>query len=70
MRFLEKKIGSTTTAVILDRFPNRYHIHLEEYLLEVDMPAGPGREFVPGDQVLVRIDKSNARQGILKIVPV
>jgi len=70
MRFLEKKIGSTTTAVILDRFANRYHIHLEEYLLEVDMAAGPGREFVPGDQVLVRIEKSNARQGILKIVPV
>jgi len=70
MRFLEKKIGSTTTAVILDRFPNRHHIHLEEYLLEVDMAAGPGREFVPGDQVLVRIEKSNARQGILKIVPV
>jgi exoribonuclease-2 len=70
MRFLEKKIGSTTTAVILDRFPNRYHIHLEEYLLEVDMAAGPGREFVPGDQVLVRIEKSNARQGILKIVAV
>ena len=70
MRFLEKKIGSTTTAVVLDRFPNRYFIHLEEYLLEVDMPATSGREFVPGDQVLVRIEKSNARQGILKITPV
>ena len=70
MRFLEKKIGSTTTAVVLDRFQNRYFIHLEEYLLEVDMPATSGREFVPGDQVLVRIEKSNARQGILKITPV
>jgi exoribonuclease-2 len=70
MRFLEKKIGSTTTAVILDRFSNRYHIHLEEYLLEVDIAANPGREFIPGDQVLVRIEKSNARQGILKIVAV
>jgi exoribonuclease-2 len=70
MRYLEKKIGSTTTAVVLDRWPNRYLIYLEEYLLEVDMPALPGREFVPGDQVLVRIDKSNARQGVLKIVPV
>jgi exoribonuclease-2 len=70
MRFLEKKIGSTTTAVVLDRFPHRYLIHLEEYLLEVDMPVSPGREFVPGDQVLVRIEKSNARQGILRIVPV
>jgi len=69
-RFLEKKIGSTTTAVVLDRFPNRYFIHLEEYLLEIDMPATSGREFVPGDQVLVRIEKSNARQGILKITPV
>jgi exoribonuclease-2 len=70
MRFLERKIGSTTTAVILDRFPNRYHIHLEEYLLEVDMAATPSREFVPGDQILVRIERSNARQGILKIVAV
>ncbi|HXZ38097.1 MAG TPA: ribonuclease catalytic domain-containing protein [Thermodesulfobacteriota bacterium] len=69
-RYLEKKIGSTTTAVVLDRWPNRYLIYLEEYLLEVDMPAIPGREFIPGDQVLVRIEKSNARQGILKIVPV
>jgi hypothetical protein len=70
MRYLEKKIGSTTTAVVLDRWPTRYLIYLEEYLLEVDMPAVPGREFIPGDQVLVRIEKSNARQGILKIVPV
>lgn len=70
MRYLEKKIGSTTTAVVLDRWPNRYLIYLEEFLLEVDMPAIPGREFIPGDQVLVRIEKSNARKGILKIVPV
>ncbi len=69
-RYLEKKTGSTTTAVVLDRWPNRYLIYLEEYLLEMDMPAIPGREFIPGDQVLVRIEKSNARQGILKIVPV
>jgi len=69
-RYLEKKIGSTTTAVVLDRWPNRYLIYLEEYLLEVEMPAIPGREFIPGDQVLVRVEKSNARQGILKIVPV
>jgi exoribonuclease-2 len=69
-RYLEKKIGSTTTAVVLDRWPNRYLIYLEEYLLEVEMPAIPGREFIPGDQVLVRIEKSNARQGILKIMPV
>jgi len=70
IRYLEKKVGSTTTAVILDRFPNRYLVHLEEYLLEADMAAPPGRDFVPGDQVLVRVEKANARQGILKIVPV
>ena len=69
-RYLEKKVGSTTTAVILDRFPNRYLIHLEEYLVELDMPAAVGRQFEPGDQVLVRVEKANARQGILKIIPV
>jgi exoribonuclease-2 len=70
MRYLEKKVGSTTTAVVLDRFSNRYLIHLEEYLLEVDMPAMPGREFEPGDQVLVRVEKARARSGTLKIAPV
>ncbi len=43
MRYLEKKVGSTTTAVVLDRWPSRYLIYLEEFLLEVDMPAVPGR---------------------------
>jgi exoribonuclease-2 len=70
MRYLEKKVGSTTTAVILDGFPNRYLIHLEEYLLEVDMPATSGKDFVPGDQVLVRVERANARSGVLKIMPV
>jgi exoribonuclease-2 len=70
MRYLEKKAGSTTTAVILDRFSHRYLVHLEEYLLEVDMATASGREFEPGDQVLVRVERSHARTGTLKVVPV
>lgn len=70
MRYLEKKVGSTTPAVILDRFPNRYLVHLKEYLLEIDMAATPVLDFIPGDEVLVRVEKANARQGILKIAPV
>jgi len=69
-RYLEKRIGSTTTGVVLDRFPNRYLVHLNEYLLEVDMPATAGRNFEPGDQLLVRIEKAHARSGTLKIGPV
>ena len=70
LRYLEKRMGSTTPAMILDRFSNKYLIHLSEYLLEVDMAADSGRDFVPGDQVLVRIEKANARSGILKVAPV
>jgi exoribonuclease-2 len=70
LRYLEKRMGSTTPAMILDRFSNKYLIHLSEYLLEVDMAANSGRDFVPGDQVLVRIEKANARSGVLKIAPV
>jgi exoribonuclease-2 len=69
-RYLEKRIGSTTTGVVLDRFPNRYLVHLNEYLLEVDMPATAGRNFEPGDQLLIRIEKAHARSGTLKIGPV
>jgi exoribonuclease II len=70
LRHLEKRIGSTTTAVVLDKFPNRYLVHLNEYILEVDMAPIPGRDFVPGDQILVRVEKANARTGIFKIAPV
>jgi len=70
LRFLEKKLGSTTTADVLDRIPNRYLVHLTEYLLEIDMAVTPGRDFVPGDEILIRIEKAHARSGILKIVPV
>jgi exoribonuclease-2 len=70
LRFLEKRIGSTTPAVILDRFSHRYLVYLEEYLMELDMSPTAGREFVPGDQVLVRVDRVHARSGTLKIVPV
>jgi exoribonuclease-2 len=70
LRYLEKRVGSTTTAVILDRFTNRYLIHLNEYLLEVDMASSSSRDFVPGDQILVRVEKANARSGVLKIAPV
>jgi exoribonuclease-2 len=70
LRYLEKRMGATTPAMILDRFSNKYLIHLSEYLLEVDMAANSGRDLVPGDQVLVRIEKANARSGVLKIAPV
>ena len=70
LRHLEKRIGSTTPAVILDRFPHRYLIYLEEYLMEADMPATPGRDFISGDQVLVKVERAHARSGTLKIAPV
>ena len=70
LRHLEKRPGATTKGVILDRFPNRYLVHLNEYLLEVDMPVVSGRSFEPGDQLLIRIEKAHARSGTVKIVPV
>jgi exoribonuclease-2 len=69
-RYLEKRMNSTTRAVILDRFPNKYLIHLNEYLLEVDMSTNSSRDFVPGDELLVRVERANARAGVLKIAPV
>ena len=69
LRYLEKRVGSTTKGIVLDRFPNKYLVHLYEYLLEVDMAVTSGRNFVPGDQLLIRVEKVNARSGVLKIAP-
>ncbi len=68
-RYLEKKIGATFTAVVLDRLANKYIVHINDFLLEIEMPFLPGREFVPGDEILVRVDKAHARSGVLKISP-
>lgn len=68
-RFLEKRVGATFTAVVLDRLNNKYLVHLNDFLLEVEMPVISGREFIPGDEILVRVEKANARSGILKISP-
>ncbi len=68
-RYLEKRIGSTTIAVVLDRFPNRYLVHLNEFMLDVEMPM-TDRGYVAGDQLLVRIEKAHARSGVLRIAPV
>jgi exoribonuclease-2 len=69
LRYLEKRIGSTTRGVILDRFPNRYFVHLPEYLLEIDMVANSGRDFEAGDEILIRVEKAHARSNLLKIAP-
>ncbi|MBI4495309.1 MAG: RNB domain-containing ribonuclease [Deltaproteobacteria bacterium] len=69
LRYLEKRIGSTTPAVILDRFPHKHLVHLSEFLLEIEMPPPAGHDLVPGDQVLMRVEKVNARAGIIKISP-
>lgn len=68
-RFLEKKIGATFTAVVLDRLANKYLVHINDFLLEVEMPLVAGREFVPGDEILVQVEKAHARSGLLKISP-
>lgn len=67
--YLEKKVGATFTAVVLDRLPNKYIVHLNDFLLEVDMPVLPGRDFFCGDEILVRVEKVQAHSGLLKISP-
>jgi exoribonuclease II len=69
IRYLEKRIGSTTIGVVLDRFPNKYLVHLNEYMMDVDMPI-TDRGLVAGDQILVRVEKAHARGGTLKVAPV
>ncbi len=69
IRYLEKRTGSTAIGVVLDRFPNKYLVHLNEFMLDVDMPI-TDRGLVAGDQILVRIEKAHARSGTLKVAPV
>lgn len=67
-RYLERTVGNIYTAIVLECFPNRYHILLPDFLLETDLAPIGGKPVAPGDTITVKIESVNARLGILKVV--
>ena len=67
IRYFERMIGEKTQAVVLKKFPKYCRILLTDYLLECTLPRQGNISLVPGDHILVRFDRANARNDILKV---
>ena len=51
---------------MLDKLPHRWRIFLTELMMDVDLPHRSGMDLKPGELVMVRIKKVDAREDILR----
>jgi exoribonuclease-2 len=67
LKYLSQRLGQKISALVLEQHPNRYRLLLPDILLETEMPAPSGRQFHPGETILIRIDRSIPHEDILKV---
>ncbi|MCG6909543.1 MAG: RNB domain-containing ribonuclease [Deltaproteobacteria bacterium] len=67
LKYLEKKTGEKTEAVVLGRRRNSYLILLKEYMVECSLPLSQGIELKPEDLVQVTLQHANARNDMLSV---
>jgi exoribonuclease-2 len=67
LRYLERRVGETTEAIVLQRRRNSYQVLLTDYMLESDLPNTVGRTLKPEEVIEVTIQNVNARKGVLSV---
>lgn len=66
-RLLEERVWREQRAVVLQTFPDRYHVQLIDTLVETDCPNVPGVPVSPGDVIDVKIDMVFPREGVVRV---
>ncbi len=67
LKYLGRRRGQKLRAVVLDEFRKSYRIVLRDYFLVAEINKREGRMLAPGDEVLVRIEKSDPWNDTLKL---
>lgn len=67
LKYLEKKIGQKTEAIVLQKRRSCYVALLTEYMLECQLPLSIGIDLKPEDLVQVTIQHVNARSDVLTV---
>jgi exoribonuclease-2 len=67
LKYLEKRSGEKTEAVVLSKLRDSYLILLKEYMLECRLPTSPNIELKPQDLVQVTLQHASARNDILSV---
>lgn len=67
LKHLEKMIGESTEAIVINKKRHAYSILLTDYMLECDLPLSGGIDLKPEDLVRVKIQQINARNDIISV---
>ncbi len=67
LKYLSQRLGQKMQALVLEQYPNRYRLLIPDILLETEMPSPSGRQFHPGETILIRLDRSIPHEDILKV---
>jgi exoribonuclease-2 len=67
LKHLSQRLGQKLQAMVLEQHPNRYRLLLPDILLETEMPSPSGRQFHPGETILIRLDRAIPHEDILKV---
>lgn len=66
-KHLEENLWAERPATVLQTFPDRYHVQLNEVLVETDCPGVSGMPVKPGDVIQVKIELVWPRDGVLRV---
>jgi len=67
LKYLEKKTGEKSEAVVLGKRRNHYLILLKEFMIECNLALSHGIELKPQDLVQVTIQHASARRDMLSV---
>jgi exoribonuclease-2 len=67
LKFLLSHLGERFPAVVLDILRNRYRILLTDFLLVTEMKRENGQEFHQGQQIMVKVKKSDPWNDLLNL---
>ncbi|MBW2623903.1 MAG: RNB domain-containing ribonuclease, partial [Deltaproteobacteria bacterium] len=66
LTYLEAQASRHYEAIVLDRLTSRWRLFIKEFMLDTDLDRSYHKELDPGQEVLVRIKKVNAREDTLR----
>ena len=67
LKFLLSHLGESFPALVLDILRNRYRILLPDFLLVTEVKRENGREFQQGQQIMVKVKKSDPWNDLLNL---
>ncbi|MBW2139986.1 MAG: RNB domain-containing ribonuclease [Deltaproteobacteria bacterium] len=66
LRYLEAQSPKNYEAILLQPQPNRPRLFIKELMLETDIAVNSTERFSPGQEVMIKVKRVNAREDILK----